>query len=124
MFLAINIIAIHVHHWAFIGTFLPGGSPIVMAPFLVVLELVSYSVRPFSLGIRLFANLLAGHSLVKILAGFAWSMLSFSVLGILMVLPWAAVFAVTVLEVGIAALQAYVFVTLCAIYMSEIVKLH
>jgi F-type H+-transporting ATPase subunit a len=58
-----------------------------MAPFLVVLELVSYSVRPFSLGIRLFANLLAGHSLVKILAGFAWSMLSFSVLGILMVLP-------------------------------------
>jgi len=70
MFIGLNIIAIAIHHFVLIGSFLPGGAPIAIAPFIVVIEMISYLVRPFSLGIRLFANMLRGHCLTKILAGF------------------------------------------------------
>ena len=70
-FLGVNLIAISTHRWEVMKLFLPSGCPTFMAPFLVVIELVSYVARVFSLSIRLFANMMAGHALLKILIGFS-----------------------------------------------------
>ena len=71
LFLGINIIAIKIHGLHFLGFFLPNGIHIALAPLLVPIELVSYIARVFSLSIRLFANMMSGHTLLKIIAGFA-----------------------------------------------------
>jgi len=71
LFIGINIIAIKIHKLHFLGFFLPGGIHIALAPLLVPIELVSYLARVFSLSIRLFANMMSGHTLLKIIAGFA-----------------------------------------------------
>jgi ATP synthase subunit 6 len=71
LFIGINIIAIKIHKLHFFGFFLPSGVSITLAPLLVPIELVSYVARVFSLAIRLFANMMSGHTLLKIIAGFA-----------------------------------------------------
>jgi len=71
IFIAVNIIAIRTHKLHFLGFFIPGGSPLTLAPLFIVVELLSYFARVISISMRLFANLLAGHMLLKILAGFA-----------------------------------------------------
>jgi len=70
-FLGINIIGIKTHGFHLLSFFLPSGAPIALAPLLVAIELVSYSFRVVSLALRLFANMMSGHCLLKILAGFA-----------------------------------------------------
>jgi F-type H+-transporting ATPase subunit a len=107
IFIAMTIIGFQVHGIHFFSFLLPPGAPLALAPFLVVIELVSYMFRGISLGVRLFANMMAGHTLVKILSGFAWTMMSAG--GILMVaslIPFTVVFALTFLEIGVACLQA------------------
>ena len=97
----------------------------MLAPLLVVLELVSYSFRAISLGVRLFANMMAGHTLVKILAGFSWTMMSAGgVLYLASFIPFTVVFALTGLEIGVAILQAYVFTILTCIYLNDAIHLH
>ena len=77
IFIGVTLIGILTHGLHFLSFFfLPAGAPLALAPLLVVLEVVSYSFRAISLGVRLFANMMAGHTLVKILSGFAWTMLS------------------------------------------------
>ena len=70
-FLAINIVGIRFHGFHMLSLFLPAGAPLALAPLLVMIELVSYSFRVISLALRLFANMMSGHCLLKILAGFA-----------------------------------------------------
>ena len=70
-FLAINIIGIKTHGFHMLCLFLPPGAPLALAPLLIAIELVSYSFRVVSLALRLFANMMSGHCLLKILAGFA-----------------------------------------------------
>ena len=90
-----------------------------------MIELVSYCFRGISLGVRLFANMMAGHTLVKILSGFAWTMLSLSgVLKLAAAIPFLVVFALMFLEVGVACLQAYVFTILTCIYLNDAIHLH
>jgi F-type H+-transporting ATPase subunit a len=125
MFLGITLIGFATHGIHFFSLFLPKGAPLVLAPLLVVLELVSYLFRALSLGVRLFANMMAGHTLVKILSGFAWTMLSVGgVLAVASVVPFGVVFALTGLEIGVACLQAYVFTILVCIYINESLNLH
>jgi ATP synthase subunit 6 len=125
IFIGVTIIGVLKHKLHFLSFFLPPGAPIALAPFLVVIEMISYFFRAISLGVRLFANMLSGHCLVKILAGFAWSMMQ---LGGMMV--WAAVpllvvvVAVFFLEIGVGFLQAYVFTILTAIYFKDCIELH
>lgn len=108
-FIGINIIAFREHGLHFLSFFLPKEAPLALSPFLVMIELLSYVFRVLSLSIRLFANMMAGHTLLKILAGFAWTMLSAGgIFYILHLFPLAVVFALTGLEIGIAFLQAYV----------------
>lgn len=120
LFLGINIIAIKIYKLHFLGFFLPNGVSIVLAPLLVPIELVSYIARVFSLAIRLFANMMSGHTLLKIIAGFAWTMLSLGgVWYFLQLFPLIIIIAVTILELGIALLQAYVFTVLVCLYLKD-----
>lgn len=125
LFLGVTLIGFAKHGLHFFSLLLPAGVPLPLAPFLVLLELISYCFRALSLGIRLFANMMAGHSLVAILSGFAWTMLSMG--GILVLahfVPLAIVFALIGLEFGVAILQAYVFTILLCIYLNDAINLH
>jgi F-type H+-transporting ATPase subunit a len=97
----------------------PKGTPLGVAFVLVPIEIMSYFIRPVSLSLRLFANMLAGHVLLKVLAGFVIA------LGLLFGwVPLAAVFAITLLEIMVALIQAYVFALLTCIYLNDAVHLH
>ena len=125
VFIAMTLIGFQTHGLQFFSFLLPPGAPLILAPGLVVIELVSYCFRGISLGVRLFANMMAGHTLVKILSGFAWSMLSLSgVLKAAAAIPFLVVFALMFLEVGVACLQAYVFTILTCIYLNDAIHLH
>ena len=90
----------------------------VMAPLLVPIEIISYLSRPISLSVRLFANMLAGHTLLKVFAGFVIS------LGMFGIFPLAFVVALTGLEIVIALLQAFVFTILTCLYLNDALHLH
>jgi ATP synthase subunit 6 len=123
--LAIFILGLQHHGFHFFSCFLPSGSPLLLAPLLISIEIVSYLSHSFSLAIRLFANMLAGHALLKILAGFVWTMWGIGGVFLpLSVAPISIVAAITVLELGIAFLQAYVFTVLTCIYMKDAIHLH
>ena len=110
--------------WSYFNIFLPGKVPVVIMPFLVVVEVVSYIARVFSLAIRLFANIIAGHTLLKILISFTYSM--FIIISYkwfffpLSFLPLLIVLLITFLEVVIAILQAYVFFVLVCLYIRDL----
>ena len=126
IFIGVTILGLYKHKLHFFTYFLPAGAPKAMLPMLVVIEVISYIARAFSLGIRLFANMMSGHTLVKILAGFSYQMFKsksaiFIGLGFI---PLLIVVIVTGLEIGIAMLQAYVFTVLTCIYIHDAIYLH
>lgn len=124
-FLGLNIIGLKNHGFHFFSLFLPPGSPLLLAPLLVPIELISYIFRVFALSVRLFANMMAGHTLLKILATFAWKMLSFGgVFLFLQIIPITIIIAITGLEIAIAFLQAYVWTTLICLYLHDVLHLH
>jgi ATP synthase subunit 6 len=104
---------------------MPSGAPFGIMPFLIGIELLSFIFKGISISVRLFANMMAGHSLLKILAGFAWAMLSAGSLGIFGAgVTLTVVLAITGLEFGIAFLQAYVFTMLSCMYLNDCIALH
>ena len=108
-----------------IGLFLPSGTPFGLIPLLVPIEVVSYSFRLVSLSVRLFANMLAGHTLMKVFSGFSWSLLLLGgVYTFIHYVPVLVLFALTVLEMGVAVIQAYVFVVLSLLYIRDIFHGH
>lgn len=111
------------HGLKFFLLFFPKGSPLPLIPLLVVIEILSYLLRTLSLSIRLFANMMAGHTLMFILSSF---MISFFSLGFLGLFPaflnFMLLFAIFCLEMGIACLQSYVFVILLSIYLRDSVS--
>ena len=124
-FLGVTFIGFYRHGLHFFSLFFPPGAPLALAPLLVVLEIVSYSFRGISLGVRLFANMIAGHTLVKILCGFSWAILGRGfLLSLGSVLPFGVVVALTGLEFMVGALQAYVFCVLLCIYLNDAENLH
>jgi ATP synthase subunit 6 len=125
LFFGINLLGIMKHGFNFLSLFLPGGSPLILAPFLVLVELISYVFRVISLSVRLFANMMAGHALLKILGGFAWTMFMFPGVAFLSHLaPMAVITAIYGLEFAVAFLQAYVFTTLFCMYTNDCLHLH
>lgn len=124
-FIAINIIGIVEHKFNFLSVFLPRDTSLILIPLLVGIEFISYNVKVLTLAIRLFANITSGHTLLKIIAGFAWSMLSIGGLfSVLYLIPALLLVALTGLELGISILQAYVFVLLICIYLNDVINLH
>lgn len=122
VFVGVTIIGVVRHGARFLTLFVPSGVPIALAPLLVVIELISYLVRPITLAVRLFANMTAGHILLKVFGGFVVS------LGGFYVIPGIAPLAVTValygLELIVAFLQAYVFAVLSCLYLNDALHLH
>ncbi len=118
VFVGVTVIALIKHKMHFFTFFMPPGVPLIMAPLLVPLEIISYLSRPLSLSVRLFANMLAGHTLLKVFAGFVVT------LGLFGVFPLAFVVALTGLEIVIAFLQAFVFTILTCLYLNDALHLH
>lgn len=119
-FIAIVIIGIIIQKASFVNTFIPSGAPKILIPFLIGIEIISYFSRPFSLGIRLFANLMSGHTLLAILANFAFLISQKNI--IIAILPFVLIVAIVGLEAMIAVLQAYVFTVLVCIYLNDSIQ--
>jgi F-type H+-transporting ATPase subunit a len=119
-FLTITIFAITRNGFkGFLHMFLPSGVPIFMAPIIFVIEFFSYLIRPVTLSVRLFANIVAGHVLLKVVAGFIIS------LGLIFgVVPLLFAILMTGFELFVAALQSYIFAVLVCAYLSDVTKQH
>jgi len=119
IFIGVTIIGFIRHGIGYLKLFVPSGVPIILLPLIIVIEIISYLSRPISLSVRLFANMMAGHTMMKVFGGFVislgivggWLPLSFSV-------------ALTGLEILVAFLQAYVFAILTCIYLNDALNLH
>ena len=109
-----------------LSLFIPSNTSFFLALLLVPIEFVSYIFKPISLGVRLFANLMAGHTLLKVIVGFAWSMLLLDdlFLSLTHLLPLLILVLLMGLELGVAIIQAYVFTILTCIYLNEGINLH
>lgn len=126
LFIGVTLIGILRHKLHFLSFFLPSGAPIQLAPLLVVIELISYLFRPISLGVRLFANITAGHSLLAIIAGFSWTMIATNTIlwSVVATVPAIVILAIFGLELAVGFLQAYVFAVLFCIYLKDAIELH
>lgn len=125
VFLGVTFLGLSRHGVHFFSYFVPAGTPLVLVPMLVLIELISYLARAFSLGIRLFANLVAGHTLLKILSGFIYPMFSLGpIMALISVFPIALFTALVGLEVAVSFIQAYVFTILTCIYLRDAIDLH
>ena len=125
IFIGINIICIQKHKFHMLSFFIPANTSFGLALLLVPIELISYIFRPISLGVRLFANLMAGHTLLKVIVGFSWSMLLLEdFLAILHMIPLLILVLLMGLELGVAIIQAYVFTILTCIYLNDAINLH
>ena len=119
IFFAVTVIGFLKHGFKYLSIFVPKGVPAVLLPLITVIEIISYLSRPVSLSVRLFANMMAGHTMMKVFGGFVvslglvggWLPLGFSV-------------ALTGLEILVAFLQAYVFAILTCIYLNDALNLH
>ena len=124
IFLAVTIIAIFKHGIIkFLGFFAPAGVPKLMLLLLIPIEIISYISRPISLSVRLFANMMAGHTLLKVIGGFVF-VLGANTFIVGAILPISFLVALTGLEIVIAFLQAYVFAILTCLYINDAIHLH
>lgn len=123
IFLGLQVIGLVRFGYEFFGFFLPSGVPIYMTPFLVIIELVSYIFRVISLSIRLVANIVSGHILLKLIMGFIFNMISKGSFFLLAVSCIVLISALICLEFAIALLQAYVYLVLCAIYLKDVLTI-
>ena len=119
VFVGVTIIGFIKHGIKYLELFVPKGVPVVLLPLIVVIEIISYLSRPVSLSVRLFANMMAGHTMLKVFGGFV---ISLGLLGGWLPLGFSV--ALTGLEILVAFLQAYVFAILTCIYLNDALNLH
>ena len=119
IFIAVTIIGFIKHGFKYLSIFVPSGVPTVLLPLITIIEIISYLSRPVSLSVRLFANMMAGHTMLKVFGGFV---VSLGILGGWLPLSFSV--ALTGLEILVAFLQAYVFAILTCIYLNDALNLH
>jgi F-type H+-transporting ATPase subunit a len=117
--IAVTVIGFIKHGFGYLKLFVPSGVPVVLLPLITIIEIISYLSRPLSLSVRLFANMMAGHTMLKVFGGFV---VSLGILGGWLPLSFSV--ALTGLEVLVAFLQAYVFAILTCIYLNDALNLH
>ena len=122
MFLLVILIGIAKNGLKWFGIFLPSGVPLWLAPIMVPVEIISFLSRPLSLSVRLFANMLAGHVILHVFAGFCVLLAGTGL--VLSLLPLSVNIALTGLELLVAVLQAYVFTVMSCIYLRDAVDVH
>ena len=119
IFVAVTIIGFLKHGFKYLSIFVPSGVPAVLLPLITIIEIISYLSRPVSLSVRLFANMMAGHTMLKVFGGFV---VSLGILGGWLPLSFSV--ALTGLEILVAFLQAYVFAILTCLYINDAIHLH
>ena len=119
IFIGVTIIGFVNHGVGYLKLFIPSGVPVFLLPLIVIIEIISYLSRPVSLSVRLFANMMAGHTMLKVFGGFV---ISLGIIGGW--LPLSFTVALTGLEILIAFLQAYVFAILTCIYLNDALNLN
>jgi len=125
IFIGVNIICIQKYKSHMLSLFLPSNTSFGLALLLVPIEFVSYIFKPISLGVRLFANLMAGHTLLKVIIGFSWAMLLLeNFISVFHIVPLLVIVLLFGLELGVALIQAYVFTILTCIYLNDSINLH
>ena len=125
VFIVITAVALSIHGMHFFSYFFPEGAPKLLAPLIIPIEVISYLSRPVSLSVRLFANMVAGHVMLKVFATFVLLLSGLGAIGVVgAILPLAINVALVGFEVLVALLQAYVFAILTSIYLHDAVHLH
>lgn len=118
VFIGVTVIGIVRHGTHFFSFFVPSGVPMAVMPLMIPIEIISYLSRPVSLAVRLFANMTAGHIMMKVFAGFIVP------LGIFGIAPFVVDVALVGFEFLVAFLQAYVFTVLTCLYLNDAIHLH
>jgi F-type H+-transporting ATPase subunit a len=125
IFIGVTLLALSIHGIKFFAFFIPAGTPLALVPLLVLIELISYLARAVSLGVRLFANITAGHTLLKILSTYLFQLFSGSIIiAILTLIPFAIFLALIGLEIAVSLIQAFVFTLLVCSYLRDAIELH
>lgn len=122
VFLLVIFMGFKVQGFGFLKLFLPAGTPAYLMPLIVPLEIISFFARPLTLAVRLCANMVAGHVLLKIFATFATMMIGW--VAVTAVAPLLALIAISGLEVFVALLQAYIFTILTCVYLNDALHGH
>jgi ATP synthase subunit 6 len=125
LFIGIVIVIVQTHGLKSLSLFLPKGTSLFLSFLLVPIEIVSFIFKPLSLGVRLFANIMAGHTLLKVIGGFSWSIIIGG--GLLLLLHFLPLFILVLLiglELIVGLIQTYVFLILVCIYFREGLNLH
>ena len=123
--IGVTFLGLYIHKIRFFAFFIPSGTPLALVPLLVLIELLSYSARAFSLGIRLFANMCAGRTLLKILSTFLLQLFSTSLLvAVLTLVPFGIFLGIMGLELAVSFIQSYVFCILTCSYIKDAIELH
>ena len=121
----VTILALYTHKVKFFSYFVPTGTPLPLVPLLVLIEVISYLARAFSLGIRLFANIMSGHALLKILSTFLYQMFNAGIVAaVLTLIPFSLFLCICGLEIAVSFIQAYVFTLLTISYIKDAIYLH
>ena len=119
VFIGVTIVGFIKHGFKYLELFVPKGVPVILLPLIVIIEIISYLSRPISLSVRLFANMMAGHTMLKVFGGFV---ISLGLLGGWLPLGFSV--ALIGLEILVAFLQAYVFAILTCIYLNDALNLN
>ena len=123
--LGATFLGFQTHGLKFFSLFVPAGCPLALLPLLVLIEFISYLARNISLGLRLAANILSGHMLLNILAGFTYNIMTKGVIFFMFgLIPLSFIIAFSGLELGIACIQAQVFMVLSSSYVKDGLDLH
>ena len=125
IFIGVTILSLYLHGLNFFSFFIPAGTPLALVPLLVLIELVSYLARSVSLGVRLFANIVAGHTLLKILSTYLFKLFTGSlIVALITLIPFAIFLALIGLELAVSLIQAFVFTLLVCSYLRDAIELH
>lgn len=125
IFMGVTILSLSIHKIKFFSYFIPGGTPLALVPLIVLIEIISYSARAVSLGVRLFANITAGHALLKILSSFLFKLFSSSILiSVLTLIPFSLFLGLIGLELAVSLIQAFVLTLLVCSYLKDAIDLH
>ena len=125
IFIGVTILALSIHGIKFFSFFIPAGTPLALVPLLVLIELISYLARAVSLGVRLFANIVAGHTLLKILSTYLYKLFTGSIIvAIITLIPFTIFLALIGLELAVSLIQAFVFTLLVCSYLRDAIELH
>ena len=125
IFLGVTILSLSIHGIKFFSFFIPAGTPLALVPLLALIELVSYLARAVSLGVRLFANIVAGHTLLKILSTYLYKLFTGNIIvAIITLIPFTIFLALIGLELAVSLIQAFVFTLLVCSYLRDAIELH